>query len=49
MRELITLACKECKGRNYYSTKNKKKQADKLELSKFCRSCRKHTLHRETK
>ncbi|MFH1460283.1 MAG: 50S ribosomal protein L33 [Candidatus Omnitrophota bacterium] len=49
MRELITIACKECKNRNYHSTKNKKKNSDKLELKKFCRSCRKHTLHRETK
>jgi len=49
MRELITLACKECKNRNYDSTKNKKKQSDKLELQKFCRFCRKHTLHREIK
>ncbi|MCK4994491.1 MAG: 50S ribosomal protein L33 [Candidatus Omnitrophica bacterium] len=49
MRELITIACKECKNRNYRSTKNKKQHTDKLELKKFCRSCRKHTLHRETK
>ncbi|MBU4306071.1 MAG: 50S ribosomal protein L33 [Candidatus Omnitrophica bacterium] len=49
MRELITIACTECKNRNYHSTKNKKKNTDRIELSKFCRSCRKHTLHRETK
>ncbi|MFH1094404.1 MAG: 50S ribosomal protein L33 [Candidatus Omnitrophota bacterium] len=49
MRELITIACKECKNRNYQSTKNKKQHSEKLELKKFCRSCRKHTLHRETK
>ncbi|MBI4845735.1 MAG: 50S ribosomal protein L33 [Candidatus Omnitrophica bacterium] len=49
MRELITLACNECKNRNYHSTKNKKKHTDRLELKKFCRSCRKHTHHRETK
>ncbi|RKY37141.1 MAG: 50S ribosomal protein L33 [Candidatus Omnitrophota bacterium] len=49
MRDLITIACKICKSRNYHSTRNKKKHPDKVELKKFCRSCRKHTLHRETK
>ncbi len=49
-RELITLACTECKGRNYVSTRNKKEQGSvKVELRKFCRACRKHVLHKETK
>ena len=49
-RELITLACTECKGRNYVSTRNKKAQGtEKLELRKFCRKCGKHIAHRETK
>ena len=29
--------------------KNKKNDPDRLELKKYCRFCRKHTLHRETK
>ena len=45
----ITLACTECKQRNYDTTKNKKNTPDRLELSKYCPFCRKHTLHRETK
>ena len=49
MRENITLACGECKRRNYNTTKNRKKSADRLELNKYCRFCRKHTSHRETK
>jgi large subunit ribosomal protein L33 len=49
MREIITLQCGECKRRNYSSTRNKKKQTDKLEIKKFCPSCRKHTLHKEVK
>ncbi|MFH2137944.1 MAG: 50S ribosomal protein L33 [Candidatus Omnitrophota bacterium] len=49
MRELITIICTVCKNKNYHSTKNKKKHTEKLELSKFCRSCRKHTPHKETK
>ena len=39
----------ECKRRNYSTTKNKKKTTERLEFSKFCRFCRKHTAHKETK
>ena len=49
MREIITLQCGECKNRNYTSTKNKKKNPDKLELKKFCKTCKKHTSHKEIK
>ncbi|KAA0258486.1 MULTISPECIES: 50S ribosomal protein L33 [Deferribacter] len=49
MREIITLACTECKNRNYTTTKNKKTMQGKLELKKYCKHCRKHTLHKETK
>jgi len=49
MRDIVTLACTECKQRNYATTKNKKNTPDKLEFKKYCRFCRKHTVHRETK
>ncbi|TKJ34933.1 50S ribosomal protein L33 [bacterium (candidate division B38) B3_B38] len=49
MREVITLACVECKRRNYTTTKNKKVTKEKLELRKYCRFCRTHTTHRETR
>ena len=49
MRDIIALACNECKRRNYSTTKNKKKTTERLEFSKFCRFCRKHTGHKETK
>ena len=49
MREIITLACPECRERNYSTVKNKKKTTGKLELKKFCGHCRSHTLHKETK
>ncbi len=49
MRAIIHLACQECKRRNYTSTKNKQKTPDRLEFSKYCRFCRKHTTHKETK
>jgi large subunit ribosomal protein L33 len=45
-REAISLACTECKSRNYKSTKTPGKV---LELRKFCKQCKKHTVHRETK
>ncbi|GAB4390613.1 MAG: 50S ribosomal protein L33 [Thermodesulfovibrionales bacterium] len=49
MRIIILLQCSECKNRNYSTMKNKKNTTDKLQLKKYCRSCRKHTLHKETK
>ncbi len=48
-RVIITFECKDCKERNYSKTKNKRTTPDKLELSKFCPFCRKHTPHTETK
>ena len=49
MREIITLACTDCKRLNYSTTKNRRKSSERLEMSKFCRSCRKHTAHKESK
>lgn len=49
MRTRITLACTECKQRNYNTTKDKKTHPDRMETSKYCRFCRKHTVHKETK
>jgi large subunit ribosomal protein L33 len=48
-RELVTLACSECKRRNYITTKNKKTTPDRLEMKKFCRFERTHTVHKEVK
>jgi large subunit ribosomal protein L33 len=49
MREIITLACSECKRRNYTTRKDKKQNPEKLEMKKFCKFDRKHTMHKETK
>ena len=49
MRVKITLACTECKQRNYITKKQKKKSPHRLEMNKYCRFCKKHTLHKETK
>ena len=49
MRVRDTLACSECKQRNYNTTKNKKNNPDRIELKKYCKFCKKHTTHKETK
>ena len=49
MRVKVTLRCSEGKQRNYNSMKNKKNDPDRLEMKKYCRFCRKHTTHNETK
>jgi large subunit ribosomal protein L33 len=49
MREMAILACSVCKQRNYTTTKNKRKHPDRLEHKKYCRFCKKHTPHKETR
>ena len=49
VRPKITLACTECKERNYITKKNRRNDPDRMELTKFCPRCRKHTPHRETR
>ncbi len=49
MREQIILQCTECKQRNYTGMRDKRKRPERLELKKYCKFDRKHTLHRETK
>lgn len=51
-RTPIVLVCSECKARNYKTTKragSAEKDAEPVELKKFCKQCQKHTAHRETK
>ena len=48
-RMLITLACNECRERNYHSEKNKANDPDRLTHKKFCPRCRQHREHRETR
>ena len=49
VRVRITLACTECKQRNYNMTKDKKAHPERMETKKYCRFCKAHTLHKETK
>jgi len=48
-RILITLACTQCKERNYISQKNKRSDPERKELRKYCPRCRVHQIHRETR
>ncbi|MEW5826787.1 MAG: 50S ribosomal protein L33 [Candidatus Bipolaricaulota bacterium] len=43
----ISLACSECGRRNYHTKKNKTNARGKLELNKYCKWDRKHTMHKE--
>jgi large subunit ribosomal protein L33 len=49
MRVKVTIACTACKQRNYSTIKNKQNDPDRLEISKYCKFCGKHTVHKETK
>jgi large subunit ribosomal protein L33 len=48
-RVMVVLACNECKRRNYNTSKNRQHTSERLELKKYCRFCRCHRPHRETK
>jgi len=49
MREIIRLESTAGTGYNYYTTRNKKQQTDKLELKKYDPVARKHVLFVEKK
>ncbi len=48
-RENIILECTECKRRTYTTEKNKRNNTDRLEIKKYCKFCRQHNVHKETK
>ena len=49
MRDLIKMTCGNCGRANYTTTKNKRTMTEKLEIKKFCPTCRKHFPHKEGK
>jgi len=49
VRELVTLACTECKRRNYTTKKNKTTTTNRLEIKKYCAFDRKHVAHKEVR
>ncbi|MEK7102843.1 MAG: 50S ribosomal protein L33 [Patescibacteria group bacterium] len=46
---LIKMECGNCSQIGYYTYKNKKKLKNRLELKKYCKTCRVHQSHKETK
>ena len=48
-RVIIHLAGTECRERNYTTSKNRRNDPDRLELSKYCPRCRAHRPHREVR
>ncbi len=48
-RDIIVLACEECKRRNYTTTKNRRTHSERVTFKKYCPFDRKHTPHRETR
>lgn len=49
MRDRTILKCSECGMENYISTRNKKKQPERLVTNKYCPKCMKKTEHKEKK
>ncbi|MCS7092544.1 MAG: 50S ribosomal protein L33 [Patescibacteria group bacterium] len=46
-REIVGLICPDCKSQNYVTERNKVNMEKKLEIRKFCKKCRRMTLHKE--
>ncbi len=47
-REIVALICQVCKSQNYVVERNKVNMEGKLVIKKYCKTCRKHTEHKET-
>ncbi|WP_096817388.1 50S ribosomal protein L33 [Lactococcus fujiensis] len=43
------LACTECGSRNYTLNLSSNTKDKRIEVKKFCKTCGKHTLHKETR
>ncbi|HDZ54699.1 MAG TPA: 50S ribosomal protein L33 [Candidatus Nealsonbacteria bacterium] len=48
-KPFVKFKCQECKKINYFVHRSRGIAEKKLELKKFCKWCRKHTLHKEGK
>ncbi len=46
-RARVVLVCEQCGARNYHTTKARNQE--RLEIKKFCPTCNRHTLHKESK
>jgi large subunit ribosomal protein L33 len=48
-KPFLKITCSVCKKVNYYTKRSKKMGEKKLEMKKFCSSCKAHTAHKESK
>jgi large subunit ribosomal protein L33 len=48
-RDKIILECTECKSRNFFADKNKRKHPERVERRKYCPVCDMHRTHKESK
>jgi large subunit ribosomal protein L33 len=48
-RVKITLACEVCKRRNYITMKSRVNDRERIEMNKYCRWDKRHTVHKETR
>ncbi|MBP5204065.1 50S ribosomal protein L33 [bacterium] len=47
-KDIVALKCTDCNKKNY-TTQKTKNMKDKMECKKYCSTCKKHTMHKETK
>jgi large subunit ribosomal protein L33 len=48
-REKVIMECTDCKSRNYFTDKNRRKHPERVEWKKYCPRCDQHKLHKESK
>jgi large subunit ribosomal protein L33 len=44
----VLLVCSVCKSRNYITKRNKLNTLEKLAMKKYCKKCKKSSLHKES-
>ncbi len=47
MKKKVVLICQECLSRNYEVKKTD--NSFRFEIKKYCKKCKKHTIHKEGK
>ncbi len=48
-RAYVTLECTVCSERFYRTSKRVKGETYRLNIKKYCRRCRQHTMHKDLK
>ena len=49
VRTVINLSCEDCNNSLYTSEKNRRNSPDRIELKKFCKTCRSHRMFKEVR